>query len=228
MIVETPAIVIRTHPFSETSVIARCFTREMGKIGLMVHGAKKSRSQRSAHFQSLSHLNLIFYHKSGRGLQTLKKSDFIETWKNYHNDLKRIALAMAAIELTEKTVTDEDPHPDLFDELVSVLRTLDTRKSALNLVFWYYELKLLILLGFRPDLDDESFHGVVFPDLNKGRESRQILEMLMNSELEDIAERKVDPVDRKIIHSYLLTHLRYHFEDLKELKTFNVLRSLVK
>jgi len=228
MLVETPAIIIRTYPFGDTSVVARCFTREMGKIGLMVHGAKRSKSPRAAHFQSLSYLNLIFYYKEGRGLQTVQKSEFIETWQYIQDDLIRITLSLAAIELTDKTVTDEDSHPELFDTLVDVLKTLNTRKTALNLVFWYYVLKLLSILGFRPDVDNDLFHGIAFPDLKKGKNSKKIIEMLLKTPLAEIEEKKVDALDRKIIHSYLMAHLRYHFEGLDELKTFKVLQSIIK
>lgn len=228
MIVETPAIIMRTYPYSDTSIVARCFTRDKGKIGLMVHGAKRSKSPRAAHFQPLSYLNLIFYYKQGRGLQTVQKSDFIEIWSNIQNDLKRITLSLAAIELTDKTITEEDPHPELFDTLVATLKMLNERRSALNLVFWHYELQLLTLLGFRPSLDNDVFHGIAFPDLRKGKKSREILDMLLNTRLEDVQEVAVDQLDRKLIHGYLMTHLRYHFEGLEELKTFKVLRSLMK
>lgn len=219
---------MRTYPYSETSIVARCFTREKGKIGLMIRGARRPKSSQAAHFQPLSYLNLIFSYKQGRGLQTVQNSEFIEIWTHIQDDLKRITLSLAAVELTDRAITDEDAHPDLFDALAAVLKLFNERKSALNLVFWYYELRLLTLLGFRPDPDNDLFHGIAFPDLNKGKKSRQILEMLLNTNLEDLGEMQVDQLDRKLIHGYLMTHLRYHFEGLEELKTFKVLRSLMK
>lgn len=228
MIVETPAIIIRTYPYSETSVVAKCFTRELGKVGLMVHGAKSSKSPRAAHFQPLSYLNIIFNYKQGRGLQTVQKSDFVEIWSDIQNDLNRISIALAALELTDKAMTDEDPQPDLFDELINVLGVINKRSSSLNLVFWYFVIRLLTILGFRPGINNDTFHGIAFPDLDKGIKSREIMEMLLNSNLESLGEMKVDPQDRKLIHGYLMTHLRYHFEGMDELKTFKVLRSMVR
>jgi hypothetical protein len=228
MIIHTPAVVLKRFPFSETSLTARCFTREMGKVGLLVRGARRKKSPMAAYFEPASYLDLVFYYKSTRELQTVSKAGFTELWPRLQDDLKKIAYVLSVIELTDKTITDQDPHRDLFDELVNVLRALHARSERLNLVFWYYELKLLTLLGFRPDFEQRDFPGLLFPDPFAGPNSRRILEGLQDGTLDSLPDVPITARDRKVISDYLSLQLRYHFEGLGELKSFAVLRQILE
>ena len=233
MIVHSPAVVLRRFSYSDTSIIARCFTKEMGKISFMVRGAKRKKSPQSAFYEPMSHLDLVFHYNERRDIQTVSKANFATTYKNIYGDLKRIAYGMAVVELTEKTITDHDPHSELFIVLINTLNTIDTRAEQLNLVYWYYQIKLLTLLGFKPDLDNRNLAGLVLPDPTKGPNSTKILSFLLSGNLSDagfqtqLNELSVSSKDRKVISQYINTCLYYHFDGLNELKSLRVLKALV-
>jgi DNA repair protein RecO (recombination protein O) len=44
MFIQTPAIVLKSFPYSDTSIIARCFTLEKGKISFIIKGARSKKS----------------------------------------------------------------------------------------------------------------------------------------------------------------------------------------
>ena len=48
MIIHSSAIVLRRFSYSDTSIIARCFTKEMGKLSFIIRGAKRKKSPQSA------------------------------------------------------------------------------------------------------------------------------------------------------------------------------------
>jgi DNA repair protein RecO (recombination protein O) len=233
MIVHSPAVVLRRFSYSDTSIIARCFTQEMGKISFMIRGAKRKKSPQTAFYEPMSHLDLVFYYNERRDMQTVSKASFATTYKNINGDLKRIAYGMAVVELTEKTIIDHDPHSDLFIVLLNILHAIDTRAEQLNLVYWYYQIKLLTLLGFKPDLDNREFAGLVLPDPTTGPNSAQILSFLISGSLSDtgfqskLNKLSVSSKDRKVISQYINTCLYYHFDGLKELKSLGVLKALV-
>ena len=233
MIVHSPAVVLSRFSYSDTSIIARCFTQEMGKISFMIRGAKRKKSPPTAFYEPMSHLDLVFYYNERRDMQTVSKASFATTYKNIHGDLKRIAYGMSIIELTGKTITDHDPHRELFIELLNILHAIDTRAEQLNLVYWYYQIKLLTLLGFKPDLDNREFAGLVLPDPTTGPNSAQILSFLISGSLSDtgfqskLNKLSVSSKDRKVISQYINTCLYYHFDGLKELKSLGVLKALV-
>ena len=145
MIIHSTAIVLRRFSYSDTSIIARCFTKEMGKISFIIRGAKRKKSPQSAFYEPMSHLDLVFSHNKRRDLHIVSKASFASTYLNIHKDLKRIAYGMAIDELTEKTVIDEDPNKELFDELLKIIRVIDLEKMRLNLIYWYYQLRILRL-----------------------------------------------------------------------------------
>ena len=145
MIIHSTAIVLRRFSYSDTSIIARCFTKEMGKISFIIRGAKRKKSPQSAFYEPMSHLDLVFSHNERRDLHIVSKASFASTYLNIHKDLKRIAYGMAIVELTEKTVIDEDPNKELFDELLKIIKVIDLEQMRLNLIYWYYQLRLSLI-----------------------------------------------------------------------------------
>ena len=179
MIIHTPAIVLKSFSYGDTSLIARCFSRDYGKINLIVKGARSKRSPKSAQFQPLSYVDLVYRNKPNRELQILSKVNFRESWPGILQDLRSITLSMAILEMTEKTLSEDDPHPGLFKNLADVLRAFNEKKSDPNILFWFYECSLLTHLGFRPDLDQRELPGLVLPDPNSGPNSGIIIKKLL-------------------------------------------------
>lgn len=227
MIIHTPAIVLKSFPYGDTSLIARCFTKENGKISLIIKGARSKKSPKSAQFQPLSFIDIIYHNKPNRDLQVLSKVNFRESWPKILDDLKSVTLAMAILEMTEKTLHEDDPHPGLFATLVDVLRAFNKRENDPNLLFWFYECALLTHLGFRPNLDKREFQGLMLVDPNSGPNSGLILASLLAENIDDLPNDTVTPDDRKIISDYLWTLLRYHFENLDKMKSLEVARKLL-
>lgn len=233
MIESSQAVILKRFPYGDTSLIARCFTREFGKVSLIARGARRKKSTITAHLQPLAYLDVVFYYKPDRDLQTLSKAGFVETWNRIPKDLKKIAYGMAVLELTDKTLTDHDPHSVLFEEMVEVLRAFDRFDKKLNLVFWYYELQLLSRLGFHPDLSQTELEHAVLPNPDSSPNGSKILELLLNGDLGDKAFQKalgavqVRAKDRKFISETIDTHLHLHFESLGKLKSLDVMKQIV-
>ena len=232
MIIHSSAIVLRRFSYSDTSIIARCFTKEMGKLSFIIRGAKRKKSPQSAFYEPMSHLDLVFSHNKRRDLHFVTKASFSSTYLNIYKDLKRIAYGMAIVELTEKTIIDEDPNLRLFDELINILKVIDLQQMQLNLIFWYYQLRLLDLQGFKTDLTN-NLPGLDLPDPNKGPNSKNILSTLLSGNIiEDGFIKKIEKLnvslkDRRIISQYINSCLNYHFDGLHDLKSLRVLKALV-
>ena len=227
MIIQTSAIVLKSFPYGDTSLIARCFTLEKGKMSFIIKGARSKKSGSAALFQPMSHIELIFNYKESRNLHIISKRSFIETWPNIQNDLKRISFALSIIEMTDKTLSDEDPHSGLFKVLCDVFRAFNKEKNNLNTLFWYYELALLSHLGFQPDLDQRELPGLMLPDPNDGPKSRTILELLMREEIASIEDIEVLPKDNQVISDYIRANLFYHIDTLGQLKSLDVLKQIL-
>ena len=134
---------------------------------------------------------------------------------------------MAIIELTDKTLTNEDPNPNLFSSLRDVLKAYNENESDPNLLFWFYECALLTHLGFQPSLQEYNLPGLHLPDPNSGPYSGLILASLFSGDIKNLPSEKITKIDRKIINNYLWLSLCYHFENLHDIKSMKIAKKLL-
>ena len=226
MIVHTEAVVLKRFPFGETSMIARCLTREEGKVSIMIRGAKKKKPHYTSFFQPINYLDLIYHFKPKRDIQIAGKVSYQRIWGKYQNNLKHMSYGLALMEITDKAIINNDPHPDLFDELVSVLHKMDAQENKLNILFWYYEMKLLTLLGFKPDLSIEGASEAKFMDPGGSSNSRNILEALQTHSLDSIPDLSITAKDRKTVGAFLTGYMRYYFDYSGPLHSFEFMKKL--
>ena len=226
MIVHTEAVVLKRFPFGETSMIARCFTRKEGKVSVMVRGAKKKKPHYISFFQPINYLDLIYHFKPKRSIQITSKVTYQRIWSKYQNNLKHMSYGLALMEITDKATINNDPHPDLFDELVSVLHKMDTQENRLNILFWYYEMRLLTLLGFKPNLSTDRIPEATFMNPDGSPNSRDILEALQNHSLNSIPDLSITAKDRKTVGAFLIGYMRYYFDYSGPLHSFEFMKKL--
>ena len=226
MITNSTAIVLKRFPYSETSIIARCFVRDMGKLSFIVHGAHRKKSPMGAYFQTANCLDLVYYYKENRDLQTISKASFYCSWRIIPTDLKKISYALAMIELTDKCLIEKDPHGDLYDELLKALDRVENETNQLNLVYWYYQYQLLTLLGFKPDLSQSELDYVPLPNPFSGPHSKAIFNHFQKGETGLHSNLNITAKDRRAVSNYLNTCLNVHFEGLKNLKSLQILREM--
>ena len=152
MIVRTDAVVLRAFDYGETSRIASVLTRSHGVTSVIAKGARRPKSRFGSTLQPLSHVQVVFYHKPGRGLQTLKEASHVTRFPHLLADLERLPLALRALEITRGMLGEGDAHPLAVDLLVAALSVLDLAEArAANALPWF-GLHLAGLLGFAPDV----------------------------------------------------------------------------
>ena len=153
MLVTTPALILSTLRYSESSKIVRLATREHGVQSAIAKGALRPRSRFGASLQVLSEgaAHLIILQR--RELQLLTAFDVGRVHLGLAGDLTRYSTAMAMAEVMLK-FAPPDPDPGVFDFLVSALGVLEEATAdeidALGLrLLWL----LVSALGFAPALE---------------------------------------------------------------------------
>ncbi len=227
MVIHTPAIVLKSFSYGESSIIARCFSRDQGKISLIMKGAKKSKSPKSVHFQPLSYVELVYNYQPKRDLQIISKVSFMGYWSSILSNLRSITLSMAILEITDKALSHQDPYPSLFNTLVDVFQELDKDKINPNTLFWFYECALLHKLGFKPDLGISHFPGIVLPDIHRNKNTISTLSTLLAGDIKNLPKNEINNKDSKIISGYLWTLLKYHCENLNNVKFKKVIKAIL-
>jgi DNA repair protein RecO (recombination protein O) len=152
MIVKSDAIVLRTMKYRETSRIATLYTKESGKISVLAKGARDGKSRLGGALQPMNHVCVLVYMKESRDLQLLTQCDITRSFPGLTSDLDRMASGMAAVELTDAVSPDGEPNSELFGLLSSTLEAVSSATKQPGNALYYFELHLLGIIGFRPDM----------------------------------------------------------------------------
>ncbi|MDX1418549.1 MAG: DNA repair protein RecO [Rubricoccaceae bacterium] len=235
MIVRTDAVVLRAFDYGETSRIVTLLTRRHGVIGVLARGARRPKSRFGATLQPMAHLQVVYYHKDGRGLQTLKEAAYVERFGRLGTDVERTTVGLRMVELTRALLHENDPNAPVLALLARALAWLDGARTdgpprAANALPWF-QLRLATLLGFAPDLSRDDLDGLgddgallldtgtVAPTdaghaaLRASRAALRAFGVFALADL-DTAGRLVlgDPVRREV-EGLVDAFLRYHTED---------------
>jgi DNA repair protein RecO (recombination protein O) len=151
-LVSTPAVVLRTYRYSETSKIVRLATRDYGVQSAIAKGVLRPRSPFGAALETLSEGVAQLYHKETRELQTLAAFDVIQLRRGLADDLGRFAGAAALSEVMLK-MAPPAPLPAAYQTFTVALDALaraDGDQSDAVAVRWLW--LLVGVLGFAPQL----------------------------------------------------------------------------
>jgi DNA repair protein RecO (recombination protein O) len=152
-LVSTPAIVLRTYRYSETSKIVRLATRDLGVQSAIAKGVLRPRSPFGAALETLSEGVAQLYHKETRDLQTLAAFDVIQLRRDLADDLGRFAGAAALSEVMLK-MAPPAPLPAAYEAFtlgLDALVSADPGQTDAVAVRWMW--LLVGVLGFAPQLD---------------------------------------------------------------------------
>jgi DNA repair protein RecO (recombination protein O) len=140
--------------YSETSQILTLFSREHGIIRAIAKGAHRRTKAGASRFDGgvdfLDVGSAVFTHDPGRELSTLTEWHLDEGHLGLRKSLRALHLGLYAAELAGRLIEEHDPHPEIFDKVVSVLPQLATprREEA----FLAFALDLLRESGYLPEL----------------------------------------------------------------------------
>ncbi|TDQ41730.1 DNA repair protein RecO [Aureibacillus halotolerans] len=150
MLRNVEGVVLKSIPYGETNLICTLFTKENGKIAVMVRGARKTKSS----LRAVAHLftHGLFLIQGERGMGTLRQGETVTSFRTLREDLEKTACAACMVDLTDRLTEDRQPDPFLFELLLRSLGAIDEGKDPLVLLS-IYEIKLMRLAGISPMFD---------------------------------------------------------------------------
>ncbi len=125
------------------------FTRQMGKVRVVAKGARRLRSRKAGHLEPFTRVNLLL--ARGRDLLLVTQAETMDAHLALREDLTRLGYASYAVELLDRFTAEEDENEPLYHVLTDTLSRLETAPNLL-LPIRYFELRLLDLTGYRPQL----------------------------------------------------------------------------
>lgn len=162
---QTEAIVLKTWPYSETSLIVWVLLREHGAVRALAKGARRLKGRTAAALDSFSLIRASVRLPQREGLAMLGSVELKRSWDYLHRDLRRLALASTAMEILGNVAADSPREPFFFEEARSFLEQLETSESPGSLTAALL-LRLLFHAGYGPRLDEGLDAGALPEAMN--------------------------------------------------------------
>jgi DNA repair protein RecO (recombination protein O) len=233
MITHTPCIVLKTVDFSESSKIATLFTKEHGKIGVMGKGAKRPKSKFRGLLETGNLLNVVYYYKENRSVQTLSEADYHQKTMNLRFDFEKMAVMMSALELVSQLLHDRQINRPIFDFTQNFLAWLNDTQIKPAAVFPYLQMRLAELMGIGLQLKPDS-SSRMYLNLDSGLVSKQdsstysyplaksqyhYVQLALRTHHSIIFSTQFQNGELKELVTYLDRYLNYHLEGLRSRKS---------
>ena len=148
---QTEAVIIRKTKLGEADRILTLFTRDHGKIEAFAKGVRRPKSKLAGHLELLTYSLIRLAH--GRNLDTVIGSQTIEAFLPLKNDLWLTSYGLYAAEMVNQFNAENNANLPIFELLVETLQRLSRAENS-NLTLRFFELRLLELSGYRPQLHE--------------------------------------------------------------------------
>lgn len=145
----TDAIVLKRSDFGEADRLLTVFTPGQGKLKVIAKGARKPSSRKSGHLELFSRGHFVM--AVGRELDIVTQAETLEPYLPLREDLLRTTYAYYFAELADAFTAERDENRPLFALLSDALGWL-CWADDLQLAARYFELQLLSLVGYQPQL----------------------------------------------------------------------------
>ena len=150
MFLTTKALVLRESPYKEADKILTVLTANEGKLSLKARGAYRKSCKYSAAAQNLCYSEMTLF--GNKGKWSLNEAETIEQFLPLRQDIEILALGTYFAEMLE-AVSDEDiPNPDILQLGLNALYALSRNMYSPKHIKAVFELRLMCLAGFEPDL----------------------------------------------------------------------------
>ena len=147
----TPAIILKRRNFDEADRLLTIITPRHGKLTAIAKGARKPTSSKTGHVELFTEVDMLI--NRGRNFEIVSQAEMSKPYVPLREDIQRGAYASYAAELLDRfTMLGEEDFASLFSLISDTFHRLST-DSDLRLVVRYYELRLLDITGFRPELN---------------------------------------------------------------------------
>lgn len=145
----TEAIVLKRRDQGEADRVLTVFTPGAGKQQLLAKGVRKITSRKAGHVELFTHSQLLV--AKGSTWDIVTQAETIHAFRPLREDLLRTSYAYYVAELVDRFTQEGDENRALFDLLLATLGRLGEAKD-LRLLARFFELRLLGLVGYRPQL----------------------------------------------------------------------------
>lgn len=239
MLSKTEAIVLHHLRYNDNSIIVQLYTREFGRISIMLKGlsGKKNRHKRSM-LNVLSLIDAEIEYKNNRSMQSLRNFMLAPMYSEIPFITEKSAIALFLAEVLNKSIREEESNYNLFDFIKTHLLALDQLSVGMANFHLYFLVKLTRFLGFVPQLNYSDTNA--YFNLQSGKfgadikinlymlslEESNLLRNLLNADLSTLSALKISRALRRSFLEKWIVFYRLHLDGFGEINALKVLNDI--
>ena len=222
-------IILESQNFRENDRVLIFYSQELGKVEILVRGARKIKSKLNPFVSPFALLELVV--APGKSFYHLIGGEVKKYFKGVSGDYKKIIQATNLFRRISVLINLHRPDPKISVLLIRFLEKIDKiNPEKVQIIYYACLIKLLSLLGYRPEIkqcfdcrkDAKLLGENIYFDFEKGgiccvkcRENR-------------ISATKINSKILEILHNLLYKNFDYlenwHFDE----KSFLVAQNIIK
>lgn len=151
-VLDTEALVLRTYNFAEADKIVVCLTRTAGLIRGVAKGCRKLKSRFGAALEPFTLANISYYQKEHQELVSLSQVEIVKSHFNLSSNAETLAGLAYMGDLVIEFSPPYEPNERLFRMVKACLDAISESQPDLQIILRYFEIWLLKLEGYLPDI----------------------------------------------------------------------------
>lgn len=239
MLVKTRAIVLRTHKYGETSLIAELYTEQKGLRKYVINGVRSAKAKTKANLlQGMTLLEIVAYEREDRDLNRIKEIRPSYIYETIPFDVRRGTIGLFMLEVVRKAIREREPNEPLFNFLYDRFVGLDATPNSIANYHLVFLVELSTYLGFLP-AGRFSARNCVF-DLREGAflstppehpnylidEQAEAFSQLLGVVAPQAHQLSISRSIRQQLLDQLVRYYQFHLEGMGEVHAHQILREV--
>ncbi|MEO0185372.1 MAG: DNA repair protein RecO [candidate division WOR-3 bacterium] len=152
---KTRGIILRTHPFKESSLFCSVFSKDFGKLRLLAKGVRRPKSKICGTLEPFNHSEIIFYKREFKDVYTLSDALIIDDFSDIRHSTIKFTACEAICEFIDKIHVLEEPNPALYNLTLSFFQKLSKSSEEIATLWTLAMLfRMLKFAGLDPHMQD--------------------------------------------------------------------------
>jgi DNA repair protein RecO (recombination protein O) len=149
---ESEALILRTYNLAEADKIVVCLTRAAGLIRAVARGGRRLKNRFGAALEPFTFLNITCYYKENQELISLRQTEILKSIFNLSGNPETLSGLAYMGDLVIEFSPPYQPNERLFRMVKACLDAIADSPSDMLPILRYFEIWLLRLEGFLPDI----------------------------------------------------------------------------
>ncbi len=230
---KTQGIVLRQQKISDNKRIVNVFTKSAGRKAFIIYNSKKSKIN---FFQPFFILNLEFLEKNNKTISSLKAAEIAVPFKSIPYTVEKSSIVFFLTEIIDKIVEYDFIDEVLFDFFKNAIIELDNQQNSANFHLFFLT-QLSVYMGIYPkdnysernlffDLREAAFSNYYNQNYSMDEVISRKFYDFLQTEANDFVNIKLSKAERKKLLQKLLDYYTLHFNNLKNLRSLEVLEQV--